>query len=477
MGPPPPLRPAMQRSAAPLIAADGWAAFGLIALTAGWRIGENPPVKVLIVGGGAREHAIAWKVRQSPIVKQLFAAPGNPGIATIATCVPVDAASVVELAALAEKQGIDLTIVGPELPLTLGIVEELEKRGLPVFGASSRAVAIESSKVFAKEFMARHGIPTAACEVFDSPDAAKGYLANSRTRYPLVVKADGLAGGKGVVVCADAKQARGAVLQMMEDRIHGNAGERIVVEEFLEGREASYFAISDGERFVPLVTCQDYKRAFDGDMGPNTGGMGAYSPSVYVDEALASEIETRIVAPTIAGLASEGRPYRGVLYAGVMLTSQGPRVLEFNARFGDPETQVLMPRAAFDIVPLMASAASGRLEDAAVAWRRESAATVVLASAGYPGAYARGMSIEGLAEAEGIEGVVVFQAGTAATTRGPVVAGGRVLSVTALGRDVSAAVERAYEAVARLRFEGMHFRTDIGRDAIRRMEAASLPPS
>jgi phosphoribosylamine--glycine ligase len=435
-------------------------------------------VKVLIVGGGAREHAIAWKVRQSPLVKQLYAAPGNPGIAAIATCVPVDAANVVELADLAEKLRIDLTIVGPELPLTLGIVEELEKRGLSVFGASSRAVTIESSKVFAKEFMARHGIPTAASEVFQSPEAAREYLSRDQARYPIVVKADGLAGGKGVVICADPEQAREAVLQMMEDRIHGNAGDRIIVEEFLEGREASYFAISDGESFVPLVTCQDYKRAFDGDVGPNTGGMGAYSPSAYVDETLSATIAERIVAPTIAGLAAEGRTYKGVLYAGVMLTAEGPRVLEFNARFGDPETQVLMPRAAFDIVPLMASAAAGRLDEAAVAWTRESAATVVLAAAGYPGAHARGMPIEGLAEAEGIEGVVVFQAGTSAGPEGrPVVAGGRVLSVTALGRDVSAAVGRAYEAVARLRFEGMHFRTDIGRDAIRKLEAAPLPPS
>lgn len=434
-------------------------------------------MKVLIVGGGAREHAIAWKVRQSPLVKQLYAAPGNPGIAGIATCVPVDAANVVELADLAEKLRIDLTIVGPELPLTLGIVEELEKRGLAVFGASSHAVAIESSKVFAKEFMARHGIPTAASEVFHSPEAARSYLADAQ-RYPLVVKADGLAGGKGVVICVEPKQALEAVFQMMEDRIHGNAGDRIVVEEFLEGREASYFAVSDGERFVPLVTCQDYKRAFDGDVGPNTGGMGAYSPSVYVDEDLSAAIRERIVAPTIAGLAAEGRMYKGVLYAGVMLTAQGPRVLEFNARFGDPETQVLMPRAAFDIVPLMASAAAGRLDDAPVAWKRESAATVVLASAGYPGAHARGMAIEGLTEAEEVDDVVVFQAGTTAGPKGEaVVAGGRVLSVTALGRDVSAAVGRAYEAVAHLRFEGMHYRTDIGRDAIRRLETAPLPPS
>jgi phosphoribosylamine--glycine ligase len=341
-------------------------------------------VKVLVVGGGAREHAIAWKVRQSPLVQQLYAAPGNPGIAKVATCFPVDAANVVELADLAERLRIDLTIVGPELPLTLGIVETFEKRGLAAFGASSRAVTIESSKVFAKEFMARHGIPTAASEVFDAPEAARIHLESEDARYPLVVKADGLAGGKGVVICADRRQASEAVLQMMEDRIHGNAGDRIVVEEFLEGREASYFAISDGERFAPLVTCQDYKRVFDGDVGPNTGGMGAYSPSAYVDDALSAQIRDRIVAPTIAGLAAEGRTYKGVLYAGVMLTAEGPKVLEFNARFGDPETQVLMPRAAFDIVPLMASAAAGRLDDAAIAWKSESAATVVLASAGIP---------------------------------------------------------------------------------------------
>lgn len=435
-------------------------------------------MKVLVVGAGAREHAIAWKVRQSPLVKQLYAAPGNPGIATIASCLPVDAANVIELADLARKLHIDLTIVGPELPLTLGIVEEFDKRGLAVFGASSQAVAIESSKVFAKEFMARHGIPTAASEVFHSAKAARSYLGSEETRYPLVVKADGLAAGKGVVICVNREQALEAVLQMMEDRIHGNAGDRILIEEFLEGREASFFAISDGERFVPLVTCQDYKRAFDGDVGPNTGGMGAYSPSAYVDDEIFDAIGTGIVAPTLAGLASEGRTYKGVLYAGVMLTASGPRVLEFNARFGDPETQVLLPRAASDIVPLMASAAAGRLDDAALAWRPESAVTVVLASAGYPGAHARGMTIEGLREAEAVGDVVVFQAGTASgPADAPVVAGGRVLSVTALGSDVASAVSRAYEGVACVSFEGMHYRTDIGRDAIFKREAAPLPPS
>jgi len=435
-------------------------------------------VKVLVVGAGAREHAIAWKIRQSPLVTQLYAAPGNPGLASIATCIPVDVTNVVELAELAERLRIDLTVVGPELPLTLGIVEEMEKRGLAVFGASSAAVAIEASKVFAKEFMLRHGIPTAASEVFHSPQAARSYLESREARYPLVVKADGLAGGKGVVVCVDREQASEAVLQMMEDRIHGSAGDQIVVEEFLEGREVSFFAVSDGARFVPLVTCQDYKRAFDGDVGPNTGGMGAYSPSVYVDDATAAAIRDDIIAPTLAGLDTEGRTYRGVLYAGVMLTAAGPRVLEFNARFGDPETQVLLPRADFDLVPLMASAAAGRLDDTTVRWKRESAATVVLASAGYPGAHARGMAIEGLREAEAIDGVVVFQAGTTAGPDGaPLVAGGRVVSITALGRDVASAVARAYEAVGRVRFEGMHYRTDIGRDAIRKLEAASLPPS
>jgi len=435
-------------------------------------------VKVLVVGAGGREHALAWKIRQSPLVKDLYCAPGNAGIAGIARCVPIDGANVTELAGFAASARIDLTVVGPELPLTLGIAGEFQRRGLALFGASAEAALIESSKVFAKEFMLRHAIPTASCEVFSTSGAAGDHLGSRSVRYPVVVKADGLAAGKGVVVCADREQAIAAVRSMMEERIHGTAGDRVIIEEFLEGREVSFFAISDGSRAVPLATCQDYKRAHDGDNGPNTGGMGGYCPSVHVGQELFREVSDRIVAPTLDGLAREGRAYRGVLYVGLMLTAAGPRVLEYNARFGDPEAQGLLPRMKSDIVPLLAAAAAGRIDGETIDWRPESVATVVLASGGYPGPYRKGMPIFGIAEAEALENVHVFHAGTASGSgTQPVVSGGRVLAVTALGHDLAAAVASAYEGVARIRFEGMHYRTDIARDAVLASNAAAEPAS
>ena len=370
-------------------------------------------MKVLIVGGGGREHALAWSVRRSAQVRQLYCAPGNPGIGRIATRVSIDVDQITALADFAQKERIDLTVVGPELPLSMGLADLLSQRGLAVFGASAKAAEIETSKVFAKQFMARRGIPTAAFDVFSSSAQAERYLESAHTRYPIVIKADGLAAGKGVLICADRAAARAAVRAMIDDGAHGSAGRRIVIEECLAGREVSFFVLTDGARFVPLATCQDYKRAQDADAGPNTGGMGAYSPSAYVEPALARTICERIVAPTLAGLAEEGRTYRGVLYVGLMLTADGPRVIEYNARFGDPEAQVLLPRASSDMLSLMAAAASGALGSLdAPAWREESAATVVLAAEGYPGTSRKGMPIRGIETAEALDDVLVFQAGT-----------------------------------------------------------------
>jgi len=427
----------------------------------------NPRVKVLIVGGGGREHALAWSLGRSPLVRRLYCAPGNPGIARFATRVPIEADRVSALADFAQNERIDLTVVGPEIPLSLGLTDLLSERGLLAFGASAQAAEIESSKVFAKQFMRRHDIPTASFEVFSTSAEALRYLDRSEARYPAVIKADGLAAGKGVVIAADRSASRAAVIAMMDAGFHGAAGRRIVIEDCLQGREVSFFVVTDGARFAALATCQDYKRALDGDEGPNTGGMGAYSPSAYVSPAIARSLCESIVAPTLAGLAAEGRPYRGVLYVGLMLTSDGPRVIEYNARFGDPEAQVLLPRADFDLVPLMVEAASGALGTQSLAWRAEYAVTVVLASSGYPGAYRKGMPITGIEQAEALDDVLVFQAGTGLGETGEtIVSGGRVLAVTALAADLAGAVSRAYEGVSRIAFDGMQRRTDIGRDAM-----------
>lgn len=441
-------------------------------------------MRVLVVGSGGREHALVWKIGQSPLVTELFCAPGNAGIARLASCVAIEPADVQGLGEFAATRRIDLTVVGPELPLTLGILDQFTARGLALFGASREAAEIEASKAFSKQFMTRHGIPTARYEVFSSSAAASAFLESAVARFPLVVKADGLAAGKGVVICKDRAEAIAAVSGIMDARVHGLAGARVVLEEFLEGREASYFVLTDGSRIQRLATCQDYKRAGDGDTGLNTGGMGAYSPSVFVDEQMSLEIDTTIVAPTVAGLANEGRPYRGVLYVGLMLTASGPKVLEYNARFGDPETQVLLPRMTTDIVPLFASAASGQLDPSPIVWRPESAVTVVLAAGGYPGSIRKGMPIHGIEAAEALEDVTVFLAGASGSAAGagggntlascggaPVVSGGRVLAVTALGKSLEAAASRAYEGAARVRFDGAYYRRDIARDAISELAA------
>ncbi|MBI4011377.1 MAG: phosphoribosylamine--glycine ligase [Candidatus Rokubacteria bacterium] len=423
--------------------------------------------RVLLVGGGGREHALAWKLAQSPELDRLYAAPGNPGIAEVAECVPIKPDAVADLGALAVREGIDLTVVGPELPLTLGLADHFAERGVLVFGPSRAAAELEGSKVFAKRLFARHGIPTARFEVFDDPARARDFVHSLGGRA--VVKADGLAAGKGAVVCRDLAAAEQTLGDMLERRVFGEAGARVVVEELLEGEELSFFVLTDGERICPLVAAQDHKAVYDDDRGPNTGGMGAYSPPPVLDAALARRILDGIVRPTVRAMAAEGRPYRGVLFAGLMLTAEGPKVLEYNVRHGDPECQTLMVRLTTDLLPLCRAVAEGKGLPETVAWRPEAAVCVVLASAGYPGSYPTGQPITGLTAAGARPGVTLFHAGTARRDGRLVTAGGRVLGVTALGADIPAAIHAAYAAVRDIHFEGMHYRRDIGGRALARL--------
>lgn len=423
-------------------------------------------MKILVIGGGGREHALAWKLRQSRSVEELFCSPGNAGIADIADCPPLASSDPDAVADFAARQGIDLTVVGPEVPLCQGIADKILAKGRAVFGPTAGAARLEGSKAFSKQFMTRHGIPTAPYEIFDDPEPALRYL--DRAAFPLVVKADGLAAGKGVIICDTLDVARDAIQKLMVQKSFGGAGRVVVIEKCLEGREASFFVISDGQRMIPLVTCQDYKRVFDSDRGPNTGGMGSISPSPYLDRTTISNLLEQIVAPTIQGIAKEGSPFRGVLYTGLMLTEQGPQVLEYNVRFGDPETQVLMPRLASDLVPLLHAAACGDLSNVRLEWRREAAVCVIAAAQGYPGHYQKGKKINGLEALAGRPDLMFFHAGTRTGPAGEIrTAGGRVLGVTALGRDMADARKRAYDAVSQINFQGIHFRKDIGADAVR----------
>lgn len=426
-------------------------------------------MNVLLVGSGGREDALAWAIARSPRLGSLRCAPGNAGTARRARNVPIKAEDVDGLVHHARDESYDLVVVGPEAPLVDGLADRLAQAGIPVFGPVAAAARIEGSKVFAKELMARHDIPTGGFRVFDRFAAAEAWLRSDEAAYPTVVKADGLAAGKGVILADDADEAVAAARAMLEERRFGAAGDRILVEEFLSGREASFFVLSDGERFVELATCQDYKRALDGDRGPNTGGMGTYSPSVYLDAAMRETIVERIVRPTIDGLAAEGAPYRGVLYVGVMLTADGPKVLEYNARFGDPETQVLMPRLDEDWLPLLHACATGRLEAREPRWKDEAAVCVVMASGGYPGPYAKGQTISGVDRAAALEGIEVFHAGTAAKDDDLVTAGGRVLGVTALAGDLATARGLAYEAVSCIDWKGEQHRGDIALDAVEQL--------
>ncbi len=420
-------------------------------------------MRVLVVGGGGREHALAWKIGQSPKVEKVFCAPGNAGTAEVAENVPVAAEDIDGLLRFARENAIGLTVVGPEQPLVLGIVDRFRDAGLRAFGPRARAAEIEGSKVFCKNLLKKYGIPTGDYQVFDSSDKAAAYVKD--LNEPLVVKVDGLAAGKGVILCEDGREALAAIDTIMRDGQFGEAGNLIVVEEFLRGQEVSLLAFTDGETVLPLDSAQDHKAAYDGDRGPNTGGMGAYSPAAVLTPALSRQVTDEILLPTVRAMAAEGRPYQGLLYAGLMLTERGPRVLEFNARFGDPETQPLLMRMQSDIVPLFEACIDGNLAGHSIEWSDETAVCVVMAAEGYPADYEKGKVIEGLAEAGALPGVVVFHAGTKSGEGRVLTSGGRVLGVTATGKSRGEAIESAYRAVEKIRWDGMHYRRDIGRRA------------
>lgn len=425
-------------------------------------------MKILVVGSGGREHALAWKIRQSPLVESVVCAPGNPGMAAIARCEAVPVDDIEGLARLASSIGAALTIVGPEAPMVAGIADLFTSRGLPIFAPSRAAAEIEGSKVFAREFMVRHGVPAPGHEVCGSPEEALAFVERAPWGFPLVVKADGLAAGKGAVIAADAAEARATVLGFMSDRRLGAAGSRVVMEEFLTGEEISFLVFADGKRALPMALSQDHKRARDGDRGPNTGGMGAVSPGPRLTEAQHQRVMKEVIGRTLDGLAAEGRPFRGVLYAGLMMTEGGPRVLEFNARFGDPETQAILVRMKSDIVPIFDAAARGDLGGLEIAWHDDASACVVVASENYPETPVTGHVISGLDDAAAVEGVQVFHAGTRARDGVVVNSGGRVLGVTGRGASLEKALARAYEAVGRIHFDGMQYRRDIGQRALGR---------
>jgi phosphoribosylamine--glycine ligase len=421
-------------------------------------------MRILVIGNGGREHALVWKIAQSRRVGKIFCAPGNAGIADLAECAPIKAADIDPLAAFATKQKIDLTIVGPETPLCAGIVDVFEARGLRVFGPNKRAAQLEGSKVFTKEILLKYKIPTAAAAIFNNAKDARAHLR--RVGAPIVVKADGLAAGKGVIVGSSIEEAEQAVTEIMEQKVFGAAGARVVIEECLRGEELSVMALVDGKSFQMLASAQDHKRALDGDRGPNTGGMGAYSPTPLLDENLNEQI-AGIFRQTLAGLQAEGIEYHGVLYAGLMITEQGPQVLEFNCRFGDPETQVVLPRMDFDLLDAAEATIDGSLNRLALKWKSDAAVCVVMAAGGYPGTYQLGQPIAGLKEAGKSDKVCVFHAGTKRQAGGQVVTdGGRVLGVTALGENIEKAARRAYEAVQQIHFDGAHFRRDIAARAM-----------
>ncbi len=423
-------------------------------------------MKILVVGGGGREHALVWKIAQSPLVEQIYCAPGNPGTAQLAECVAIGAEELDALLEFAQAENVDLTIVGPEVPLTLGIVDKFQTAGLEIFGPNQAAARIEGSKSFSKNLMAKYQIPTAAYRSFANRDAAVAHIKEQGA--PIVVKADGLAAGKGVIVAMSVEEALAAVDDIMLDKVFGSAGSSVVIEEFMDGEEASFFAFTDGTRILPLASSQDHKRIFDNDEGPNTGGMGAYSPAPVVTETLHDEIVETIVKPTISGMSREGCPYSGILYVGLMIQRGKPRVVEFNARFGDPEAQPLLVRMKSDIVPILQACARGNLRQDSLEWHDKAAVCVVMASGGYPASYEKGFTIHGLDETAAMDDVVVFHAGTGLKGGQVVNSGGRVLGVTGLGTTVADAIERAYQAVGKIRWQGVQFRKDIGKKALYR---------
>lgn len=419
-------------------------------------------MKVLVVGGGGREHALAWKLAQSPRVKKLYCAPGNAGTAAIAENLPILATDIQELKKVAFREKMDLTVVGPEMPLTHGIVDEFERIGLKCFGPYQLAAEIEGSKVFAKQFMARHKIPTGHFKVADSPKQAKKILNGGEFPFPVVLKADGLAAGKGVIIARNLRQAEKAVEDIMVERRFGTAGRMILIEEFLRGHELSFIVLSDGTKVSPLVTTMDHKAVYDGGKGPNTGGMGAFSPNPHVDRDTYNEIAKRVVFPTVTRMLEEGRIYKGVLYIGIMLTDSGPKVLEYNCRFGDPETQPQMLRLESDLVDVMEMVMAEGVLEAEIKWSRKPAACVVAASGGYPSNYEKGKVIEGLDEVAKMKNVQVFHAGTEMKEGKVVTTGGRVLNLCSTDDTLEKAMNNIYKALEKVRFEAIHFRRDIG---------------
>ena len=423
-------------------------------------------MKILVIGSGGREHALVWKLRQSPRVSKIYCAPGNGGIAAEAECIAVDVKSLDSLVAAANQIQPDLTVVGPELPLMLGVVDEFTRRGWRTFGPTKAAAQLEISKSFAKEFLQRHRIPTAHYAICNSMDDVRPALHHFHT--PVVVKADGLAAGKGVVIAQSKDEAATVASDMLSGKMLGEAGARVVLEEFLSGDELSFLVVSDGERVAPLVAAQDHKRVGDGDSGPNTGGMGAYTARTIVDDKMRDWLVTHIARPVVAGMKAEGAEYKGVLYCGLMMTARGPMVLEFNCRFGDPETQPILMRLESDLVEALEASIDGRTSDGDFRWSDDAAVSVVMASGGYPGAYEVGKKITGLEDAAKVEGVKVFHAGTTARDGTFYTAGGRVLGVTARAAELQTAVERAYEACGKISFEGAHYRKDIAARALKR---------
>ncbi len=419
-------------------------------------------MKVLIIGSGGREHALAWKVRQSPLVKKIYCAPGNAGTGLIAENVPIKETEIQALADLALNEKIDLTIVGPETPLVMGIADVFNARGLKIFGPSRKAAEIEGSKIYAKQFMVRHRIPTARFQIADSPELAMKIIRSGEFLFPMVLKADGLAGGKGAVVCNNLKKAEETVNNLMVKKIFGASGDRIIIEEYLRGKEVSFIVISDGMRALPLVTTKDHKAVFDGDRGPNTGGMGAISPSPDISREDIWNIMQTIILPAITRLLEERRKFQGVLYAGLMMTEDGPKVLEFNCRFGDPETQPQMLRLESDLVEIILDALESNVLAREVHWKAKPAGCVVLTSGGYPLKYETGKKITGLTKAASIPNITIFHAGTRLEAGDFVTSGGRVLNVCAVEETLEKTMDKIYEAISLINFEGMHFRRDIG---------------
>ena len=422
-------------------------------------------MKVLVIGSGGREHALVWKITQSPKVSQVYCAPGNAGISRLAQCVNIDADSIEKLIDFAQKEKIDLTVVGPELPLSRGIVNEFNKQGLRIFGPSKEAAKIESSKVFSKYLLKKYNIPTANYQVFQNSEKALDYI--KQKTFPLVIKADGLAAGKGVFIVKNLLEAKDALNALMEEKKFGEAGRQVIIEEFLEGEELSILAFCDGKTVVPMVSSQDHKKIFDNDLGPNTGGMGAYSPVPFYPDELEKRVLEEILKPTVKGLRNEGKEYKGVLYAGLILTKEGPKVLEFNARFGDPETQVILPRLKTDLIDILNAVIDSTLHKINIQWEDNAVVCVVVASGGYPGKYQKGKVISGLERLEKMKNMIAFHAGTKFQDNQVITSGGRVLGITAWDETISKAKERAYKGVKEIYFEDMYYRKDIAAKAIK----------